>query len=320
MARLTSIIAVGCVALLPMAAKADTYPERPITLVIAFAPGSGIDTVGRILAGHVAKALKQSIVVENKVGANAAIAATYVARAKPDGYTLFIGSSSSLSANPSLLKNISYDPVKDFAPVALIGSFAYMLVVHPSVPARSIMELVAYARANPGKLSYASSNANGLVAGTTFVQWAGLNITHIPYKSAPPAINDVLGGRISMMFADVTTALPHVRANTLRGMAVIASRRSALLPDLPSLSEIGLADFDSPSWNGIVAPANTPRDVISRLNVEMQKVVGDPAIKTQLADLGFEAYSSTPSEMEDFVKAQIIKWSRLVKDAGIEMQ
>ena len=320
MARLTSIIAVGCVALLPMAAKADTYPERPITLVIAFAPGSGIDTVGRILAGHVAKALKQSIVVENKVGANAAIAATYVARAKPDGYTLFIGSSSSLSANPSLLKNISYDPVKDFAPVALIGSFAYMLVVHPSVPARSIMELVAYARANPGKLSYASSNANGLVAGMTFVQWAGLNITHIPYKSAPPAINDVLGGRVSMMFADVTTALPHVRANTLRGMAVIASRRSALLPDLPSLSEIGLADFDSPSWNGIVAPANTPRDVISRLNVEMQKVVGDPAIKTQLADLGFEAYSSTPSEMEDFVKAQIIKWSRLVKDAGIEMQ
>jgi len=320
MARLTSIIAVGCVALLPMAAKADTYPERPITLVIAFAPGSGIDTVGRILAAHVAKALKQSIVVENKVGANAAIAATYVARAKPDGYTLFIGSSSSLSANPSLLKNISYDPVKDFAPVALIGSFAYMLVVHPSVPARSIMELVAYARANPGKLSYASSNANGLVAGMTFVQWAGLNITHIPYKSAPPAINDVLGGRVSMMFADVTTALPHVRANTLRGMAVIASRRSALLPDLPSLSEIGLADFDSPSWNGIVAPANTPRDVISRLNVEMQKVVGDPAIKTQLADLGFEAYSSTPSEMEDFVKAQIIKWSRLVKDAGIEMQ
>jgi len=318
MARLTRIIAVGCVALLPTTAKADIYPERPITLVIGFAPGSGIDTVGRILAGHVGRALKQSIVVENKVGANAAIAATHVARAKPDGYTLFIGSASSLSANPSLLKNISYDPVKDFAPVSL--SFAYMLVVHPGVPPRSIGELIAYARANPGKLSYASSNTSGLVAGMTFVRWAGLNITHIPYKSAPPAINDVLGGRVSMMFADVTTALPHVRANALRGMAVIASQRSALLPDLPSLSEIGLADFDSPSWNGIVAPANTPRNVISRLNAEVLKVVGDPAIKTQLAGLGFEAYSSTPDQMEDFVKAQIIKWSRLVKDAGIEMQ
>src|SRR5262245_26677436 len=158
MARFTHVIAVGCVALLPIAANADTYPERPITLVTGFAPGSGIDTVGRILAKHVGSSLKQSIIVENKVGANAAIAATHVARSKPDGYTLFTGSSSSLSANPSLLKNISYDPVKDFAPVSLIGSFAYILVVHPQVPAKSIAELLAYAKANPGKLSYASSN------------------------------------------------------------------------------------------------------------------------------------------------------------------
>jgi tripartite-type tricarboxylate transporter receptor subunit TctC len=320
MKRWIHIFVVGCAALVAPAVYADTYPARPITLVVGFAPGSGPDTVGRILAKHVGTGLKQSIVIENKVGANAAIAAAHVARAIPDGYTLFTGSSSSLSANPSLLKNISYDPVRDFAPISLIGSFTYMLVVHPQVPARSIAELISYAKANPGKLSFASSNPSGLVAGMTFKRWTGIEINHIPYKSAPPAINDVLGGRVSMMFADVTTALPHVKANTLRGLAVIASQRSALLPNLPSLREIGLTDFDSPSWNGIVAPANTSVEVISRLNAEVRRVVNNPAIKAQFADLGFDAYSSTPEDMGDFVKAQLVKWSKMIKEAGIETQ
>src|SRR5256885_1242734 len=179
MEQWTQLCAMGCLALSALAANADTYPARPITLVVGFAPGSGPDTVGRILAQHVGTGLKQSIVIENKVGANAAIAAAHVARAVPDGYTLFTGSSSSLSANPSLLKNISYDPVTDFAPISLIGSFAYILVVHPQVPAKSIAELIVYAKANPRKLSFASSNPSGLVAGMTFKRWTGIKINHI---------------------------------------------------------------------------------------------------------------------------------------------
>jgi tripartite-type tricarboxylate transporter receptor subunit TctC len=319
----TGLAALVCAYLGPISVSpilAEDYPTRPITLVIGFAPGSGIDTVCRVVAKHVGTALKQTIVIENKVGANGAIAATYVARALPDGYTLLAGSSSNLSANPSLLKNLSYDPIKDFAPISMSGSFTYMLVVHPQVPARSVAELISYAKANPGKLSFATSNASGLVSGITFKRWADIDINHVPYKTAPPAINDVLGGRVSMMFADVTTALPHVKANTLRGLAVMASKRSALLPDLPSLHEVGLTEFDLPPWNGVFAPANTPTPVIARLNTEWRKVVDDPAIKAQLADIGYETRSSSPEELGNHVKVQLETWSKLVKDAGIEPQ
>src|SRR5450432_4035684 len=230
MKRWLPIFAIGCTAVLARPADAEIYPTRPITIVIGFAAGSGIDVITRLIAHRLEGALRQSVLIENKIGANSAIAATHVAHAAPDGYTLLAGGSTTHAANPNLFKSISYDPAHDFAPISLIGSFVYMLVAHPQVPAKSAVELIAFAKLNPGKLSYATSNSSGLISAVTFVRWAGIDMNHVPYRTAPPAINDVLGGRVSMMFADVTTALPHVRAGTLRGLAVMASKRYAALP------------------------------------------------------------------------------------------
>src|SRR5215467_4682425 len=259
-------------ALLAQAANADVYPSKPVTIVVGFAPGSGIDVIVRAIARRLELPLRQTVVIENRPGANAAIAAAHVSRAAPDGYTLMPGGGF-YSSTPYLMKNISYDPQKDFAPITLIGSFGYMVVVNPRVPVQSVPELIAYAKANPGKLSFASSNPNGIVSGETFKRWAGIDIVHVHYKSAPPAINDVLGGSVSMMFADVTTALPHVRAKTLRGLAVTGSKRYAALPDVPSLQELGLSGFGRPSWSGIFAPAETPTDIVTYLNAEIRRVV-----------------------------------------------
>src|SRR5215468_3339606 len=274
--------------------SAQTYPTRPITIVVPFGPGSATDTVARVIAQPLGSALKQSIVIEPKPGANGTIAAAQVARAVPDGHTLILSTNTPHSAAPSLVKNISYDPVKDFAPLSRIGSFTQVLVLHPDVPAKSIPELIAYARANPGRLSFASGNASGILAGETFKRWAGVDIIHVPYRTSVPALNDVLGGRVSMMFTDLTTGLPHVKEGALRALATTRLQRSALLPDLPSLHEAGVTGFNMDSWAGIFAPANLPRELVVQLNGELRKIIDDPDVKTRLGGLGFEAFSSTP--------------------------
>ena len=249
MRRLLRVIVAAGAALLAVAANAQgqlqgplqgQYPNKPVTLVVPFGPGSTTDTISRIIAQYLGNALNQSIVIENKPGANGAIAAAYVARAAPDGYTLLMSTNSPHSAAPSLNKSIAYDPVKDFEPVSRIGSFTLMLVLHPDVPATSIPELIAYAKAHPGKLSFASGNASGVVAGETLKAWAGIDLVHVPYRSTPAAVNDVLGGRVSMMFIDLTSGLPHVRAHALRALAVTRMQRSTLFPELPSLHEAGV--------------------------------------------------------------------------------
>jgi tripartite-type tricarboxylate transporter receptor subunit TctC len=299
-------------------AGAQAYPSRPITIVVPFGPGSATDTVARSIALPLSIALKQSIVVETKPGANGAIAASQVARAVPDGYTLILSTNTPHSAAPSLVKSISYDPVKDFAPLSRVGSFTQMLVLHPDLPVKSIPELIAHAKANPGKLSFASGNASAVVAGETLKRWAGLDIVHVPYRSTPPALNDVLGGRVSMMFSDFTTGLPHVKAGTLRALATTRLRRSTLSPELPSLHEAGITNFDMDSWAGMFAPANTPRDIVTRLNAELRKIIDDPEVRGRLGVLGFEAFSSTPEELGEFVQVQLVRWTRMIKDAGIE--
>jgi len=315
------LVATGA-ALLAAATSAQgqvqTYPSKPITLIVPFGPGSATDTITRIIAQHLGYAFSQSIVIENKPGANGAIAAAYVARAAPDGYTLLMSTNSPHSAAPSLNKTIAYDPVKDFTPVARVGSFTLMLVLNPHVPARSIPELIAYAKANPGKLSFASGNSSGVVAGETLKAWAGINLVHVPYRSTPPALNDVLGGRVSMMFVDLTSGLPHVQANALRALAVTRMQRSTLFPELPSLHEAGVANFDMDSWMAVFAPANTPPEIVTRLNAELRKIVDDREIRARIAAVGFEAFSSTPEELGDFVKVQLVKWTKMIKDAGIE--
>jgi tripartite-type tricarboxylate transporter receptor subunit TctC len=193
-----------------------------------------------------------------------------------------------------------------------------MLVLNPHVPARSIPELIAYAKANPGKLSFASGNSSGVVAGETLKAWAGINLVHVPYRSTPPALNDVLGGRVSMMFVDLTSGLPHVQANALRALAVTRMQRSTLFPELPSLHEAGVANFDMDSWMAVFAPASTPPEIVTRLNAELRKIIDDREIRARIAAVGFEAFSSTPEELGDFVNVQLVKWTKMIKDAGIE--
>jgi len=304
----------------PALAQSSTYPNRPITLVLPFAAGSGTDTTTRIISQYLSTALGVGIVVENKAGANGMIAATYVAHAAPDGYTLLVTTNTSHSANPYLLKTLTYDPVKDFTPIARTGDLPFMLVVNPEVPAKTVAELIAYAKANPGKLTYASGSSSAIVSGATFAHNAGLDLLHVPYKSSPPAMNDVIGGRITMMFTDVLTGLPHVNRGALRALAVTTRSRSPLVPDLPSMQEAGVPDFDITSWQGYFGPANLPTDIVLRLNGEIRKIVETPAIKAQLAALGMDAFSGTPEELGAFVKDQLVLWERLVGNAGIEKQ
>src|SRR3954463_13868157 len=308
-------------ALIPGAALAQqTYPTRTITLVLPFAAGSGTDTTTRIISQHLGAALGVGIVIENKAGANGMIAATHVARAAPDGYTLLVTTNTTHSANPYLLKSLTYDPVKDFTPIARTGDLPFMLVVHPEVPAKTVGELIAYAKANPGKLTYASGSSSAIVSGATFAHNAGLDLLHVPYKSSPPAMNDVIGGRITMMFTDVLTGLPHVNGGALRALAVTTKDRSPLVPELPSMQEAGVPDFDITSWQGYFAPANTPKAIVVRLNAEIRRIVENPEIKAKLATLGMDAFSGTPEELGSFVKDQLVLWEKLIRNAGIEPQ
>jgi putative tricarboxylic transport membrane protein len=208
--------------------------------------------------------------------------------------------------------------VKDFTAITRMGSYTLMLCVHPSIPAKSVKELIEYAKANPGKLSFASGNTSGVVAGETLKHWAEIDMLHVPYKSAPPALNDLLAGRVSMMFTDLTTGLPHVKAGTLRALAVTRLKRSTLIPELPTLDEAGVTGFDMDSWAGIFAPAGTPADIITLLNGELRKIIDSSEVKSNLGNVGFEAFSSSPKELDDFVKVQLGKWGKMVKDAGIQ--
>jgi tripartite-type tricarboxylate transporter receptor subunit TctC len=300
------------------AVAAEAWPNRPITIIVPFGAGSGTDIVTRIIGQPLGIALGQNIVVDNRQGANGSIAAAYVAKAPADGYTLLMSTNSPHSANPFLLKNIAYDPVKDFAPVTRVGSFTLMFVSSPAVPVKSIPELITYAKANPGKLTYGSGNTSGILAGETLKHWAGIDILQVPYKSVPPALNDVIAGRVSMTFTDLTPGLPHVNAGTLRALGITRLKRSALLPDLPTFDESGLKDFEVESWAGLFAPAGTPAEIVTRLNAETRKIVENPQIKAQIAQIGFEVFGSTPEELGAFVKDQLVRTSRMVKDAGIE--
>lgn len=308
------------VCLLAGAARAETYPSKPITIIVPFAPGSGTDSIARIIGQYLSAALNQGVVIENKVGASGVIAATYVARSPADGYTLLMATNSTHSANPYLFKSLSYDPVKDFAPVARIGSYVFMLVVNKDVPAKTLPELIAYAKANPGKLSYASGNTTGIVAGETFKSKAGVDILHVPYKSTPPAINDVLGGRVSMIVIDMAPGLEHVRAGNFRALAVTTKERSKLLPDLPSLAEAGIPGYDVTSYAALFAPAGTPKEIVDKLNAEVQKIIANPDAKAKIAVTGFDAFSGPPESLAEFVKSELVTWGKLIKDAGIEPQ
>ena len=316
MKKLLLVLVAAVAAVFALYARADDFPSRPITFVPVFGPGSASDTVCRIIGDQLSVELKQSIVVEPRPGADGAIAATYVARAAPDGYTLMLATNSPLSAAPFLIKT-SYDPIKDFTPVSRVGSFTLMIVVNPSVPIHSLAELVSYAKANPGKLSFASGNTAGIVALATINRWAGTDIIHVPYKTTPPALQDVMAGRVSMMLADFTTASPHVKGGSVRAIAVSRIKRSSLYPELPTIDESGLTGFNLDTWAGFVAPAKTPPEIVTKLNGALRKVIDSPEVQAKFRNVGFEGFSSTPEELGDYIKVQLGMWGKMVKDAGI---
>ena len=318
MKKLAFIFTIALATLFNTALRADDYPTRPITLVAVFGPGSASDTICRIIANELSPMLGQPIVVEDRPGADGALAALYVHHQPADGYTLLMGTNSPLSADPFIHKDINYDPIKDFMPITRVGSFTLMLVVNPQLPIHSVKELVDYARANPGKLTYASGNTAGIVGMETLKHTAEVSILHVPYKTTAPALEDIIAGRVSMMFADFTSAMPHVAAGTIRPLAISRIKRSTLYPDLPTLDEAGLKGFNLDAWGGLVAPAGTPAEIVTKLNVALRKVIDSPQVQAKFKNVGFEGFSSTPQELGDYMKTEIAEWGKMVKDAGIK--
>ena len=316
------LVAVAAIAavLSGSALYADNFPSRPVTFTAVFGPGSASDTICRIIADPLGQALKQPVIVEDRPGADGALAALYVHHQPADGYSLLMATNSPLSADPFLLKDLAYDAEKDFAPVTRVGSFTLMLVVNPDLPIHSMKDLVDYAKANPGKLSYASGNTAGVVGGKTLANYAGVDMLHVPYKSSPPASEDVIAGRVSMMFADFTVAMPHVSSKQVRALAVTRIKRSALFPDLPTLDEAGIKGFNLDAWAGLVAPAGTPPDVIAKLNGALRKIIDSPEVQAKFKNVGFEGFSSTPEELGNFIKVQLGEWGKMVKEAGLSPQ
>src|ERR1700754_1111605 len=319
LASRVAALAVAFTSLTSTVLAQTAYPTRNITLVLPFAAGSGTDTTTRIISKELGTALGVGMVIDNKAGANGSIAASYVARSAPDGYTLLVITNTTHSANPYLLKAMSYDPMKDFTPIARTGDLPFMLVINPEIPANSVAELIALAKKEPGKYSYASGSSSAIVSGATFARLAGIDLLHVPYKSSPPALTDVIAGRVSMMFVDVLTGLPHVKGKALKMLAVTTKQKSALLPELPTMDET-VKGFDITSWQGYFGPANMPKDMVTKLNAEIRKIVERPDVKAQLAERGMEAFSSTPEEFEKFLKEQLVLWDKLIADAGIEKQ
>jgi tripartite-type tricarboxylate transporter receptor subunit TctC len=310
--------AVAATTLFSAALRADNYPSRTVVFTAVFGPGSASDTICRIIADKLGPAIGQPVIVEDRPGADGAVAALYVHHANPDGYTLLMGTNSPLSADPFLHKDINYDPVRDFVPITRVGSFTLMLVVDPRLPIHSVKDLADYAKANPGKLTYASGNTAGIVGMESVKRWAEISILHVPYKSTPPAIEDIIAGRVSMMFADFTTALPHVTSGTLRPLAVSRIKRSSLFPDLPTMDEAGVKGFNLDTWAGLVAPTGTPPEVIKKLNGALRKIIDSPEVQAKFKNVGFEGFSSTPEELGDFIKVQLGEWGKMIKDAGIQ--
>ncbi|WP_413544460.1 Bug family tripartite tricarboxylate transporter substrate binding protein [Alcaligenes sp. SMD-FA] len=319
-ARLKTILAGSAAMLLLTGNALAQYPDRPITLIVPFPAGSGTDAVGRIFAEEIGKRVGQTIIVENRPGANATIAANYVKRAAPDGYTLFVTTNTSHSAAPWLMKNVPYDPVKDFTPIARGGNLPFILVTNPDRPYSTVEQMLQYAKDNPGQITYASGNSTGIVAGGTLDFQAGMKALHVPYKGTPQALTDLVAGQVDFMFTDVTSGLPFINSGRLKALAVSTAKRSALLPDLPAMEEAGLSDFDITSWNGFFGPAGMDPERVQLLNRTINEVIQDDAVRQRLAQLGFDAFSGPPEEFAQFVQEQYTLWGKLITDAKLGPQ
>ena len=317
---ISCLLAVAPVAASP--GSAAEFPVRPIKLVVPYAAGGPTDLFGRVLADYLGKDLKQTVFVENKGGAQGAIGADMVAHAEPDGYTLLGTSGSVLILNPLLYKKLSYDPVRDFRMLALVTEVPVVLCVHPSVPARTIAELVAYAKQNPGKLNFGSSGTGSFthLAGEMFKQMAGIEMTHVAYKGAAPALTDVISGNIQLMFESVSSALPPIRSGMLRPLGISSAHRHPDLPDVPTIAESGYPEYSVNVWNGVTAPAGLPEDVRRILTASLDRVMNDPAFRASLEKLGYTALRPhSAAAITEFIDADRIRWSAVIKAQNISL-
>jgi len=322
MARRAAIVAALMVVCVVTGAHAQDYPSRPITLVVPYSAGGGNDVMARIVAEKMSRTLGQQIVVENRAGAGGSNATRQVARSAPDGYTLVLGGTGTLGVNPTLYTNVGYDPRKDFAPVGLIGTSALIVLVHPALPARSIRELIAIAKREPGKLNYASAGVgSGIHLGTVlFEQMADIKLTHVPYRGSAPALTDLMGGHVAIYFSSLPPAIGLARDGRVRALAVTGTQRSDVFPDLPTVAEAGLPGYESVLHYGIAAPAGTPRPIVDKLNAAMRDALNAPDTKERMATDGTEPLPSTPDQYAADIDREETKWSAIVKKSGAKAE
>ena len=318
--RWLAALAVALAAATP--SFAQDWPNRPIKMLVGFAPGGGTDVVARLIAQKLTESLGQPVIVENRAGATGTIAAEAVARATPDGYTILMGHVNSNAIAPMLFKKLAYDAVTDFQPVTYVGYVPNILVVHPSVTAKTVPELITELKASPGKMSYASSGVGSTqhLAGEMFQLLTGTKMVHIPYKGSGQAITDLIAGQVQMNFDTMPPVLPHIQSGRIRALAISTPARLPQLPDLPTFVESGITGFDVTNWYGVFAPAKVPKDIINRLSAEINKAMQDPATRTKLVEIGTQLGGGTPVEFEAFLKSELTKYGKLGKDAKISIE
>lgn len=299
-------------------AQAQDYPSKPIKIIVPFAPAGTTDILARLVGQKLQESWGQTVVVENRAGAGGNIGSDLVAKAPADGYTLLMGTIGTHAINASLYKKMPYDPLTDFQAVALVATVPNVLVVHPSVPAKTVKELIEWEKANRGKINYASSGVGTSIhlSAEMFNTLAGTQFNHVPYKGSGPALTDLIGGQVSLMFDNLPSAIGHIKSGKLRAVALTASKRTPALPDLPTIAESGVAGFDSGSWFGVFAPAATPKAIVDKLNAEINRITASPEMKQKLADQGADAANLTPAAYQAFVKAEMAKWADVVKASG----
>ena len=317
------VLAVAVLALASIgAAHAQVYPNRPIRAIVPIAPGGGTDTTGRLVLTKLSDALGQQIVVDNRAGGGGTIGASIAAKAQPDGYTFLFGSISTHAVNPAMYKKLPYDHIKDFAPVSLIGKVPNVLVVHPSLPVKSVSDFINYAKANPGKINYGSAGIGSPphLSMELLKSMAGINIVHVPYKGAGPALAELLGGQTQVMCTSLAGQLPHIKAGRVRALAVTTAKRNPQVPDVPTMIEAGVPGYEVTIWYAVFFPAGAPKAVIARLNSELVKILNGSDMKERMAQIGVDPAPSTPEELAAFVKAETIKYIKVAQDAGVKLE
>jgi tripartite-type tricarboxylate transporter receptor subunit TctC len=317
----TTILATSVLAATAPGALAADYPNKPIRLIVPFAAGGTTDFLARAVAQKLGQNMGASIVVDNRPGAGGNIGSDIVAKSEPDGYTLLLGTVGTHAINASLYKKMPYDTVKDFAPISLIASVPNILVANPKVPANNVKELLALAKSKPGELSFASSGNGSSIhlSGELFKSMAGVDMMHVPYKGSGPAVTDLVGGQVNMMFDNMPSSLPHVKAGRLKALAVTSAKRSPAMPNLPTIAESGVPGYEATAWFGLLAPAGTPPAVVKKLNTELVKVLKSPDVIERLSSQGAEPVSDTPEQFAAYIKSEMAKWAKVVKSSGAQI-